>query len=86
MKIIVTRNEIFFRYEENEDEKTLAGILSKIKELILYQSVDIEKDFIRFNKTLNLSVDNEKKIKILLEKSTGKNPEIQKRYFLNRLE
>ena len=86
MKIIVTRNEIFLRYEGNENEKTLDNVLPKIKKLILYQSMDVEEDFIRFNKTLSLSVDNEKKIQLLIKKFTGKNPEIQRRYFLNRLE
>lgn len=86
MKIVVTRNEIFLRYEENENEKTLDNVLPKIKKLILYQSMDVEEDFIRFNKTLSLSLDDEKKIKLLVEKLTGKNPEIQRRYFLNRLE
>lgn len=86
MKIIVTRNEIFLRNEGNEDEKTLDCVLSKIKQLIRYQSIDVEKEFIRFNKVLNLSVNDEKKMKIEIEKLTGKNPEVQRRFFLNRLE
>lgn len=71
MEIIINKNEIIIKYSEFEDEKKLLNIFTKIKKTLRYNSINFEKNSIRFNKVSGMNKEKEKEIKDCFEKMSG---------------
>lgn len=83
MEVIITKNEIFLKYDDFENEKKLMTIFTKIKSIVKYQSISYEKNLIRFCKTIEISPNDEKEICDFYQKITGEKLKLRKSYYLN---